>query len=62
MKSYILAGKIRIDDNDIATAKVWAKSNGFDYGNDIAHLVFDYIASARNMDFEIVETEIDLEK
>lgn len=62
MKSYILAGKVRIDDNDIATAKEWAKSNGFDYGNDIAHLVFDYIASGRNMDFEIVETEIDQEK
>lgn len=62
MKSYILAGRVKIDDGDIATAKKWAKRNGFDYGNDTAHLVFDCMTAGEKLGFEIVETEIDEEK
>lgn len=61
MKQYILKAEIRVDEEDIRKAKIWAREKGLDYKDDIAHLVLDCISEHGPVVHEILKTEIDEE-
>lgn len=57
MKTYILTTKIRIEEEQIRRARKWARRRGYDYKEDIAHMVLDYITDGSNI--SIITSEIE---
>lgn len=62
MKTHIITAKIKVDDQDIAKAKEWARRRGFIYLEkgkpNIGDMVFDYLTDGGH-DISIEETHIE---
>lgn len=58
MTTYILTAKIKVGKEDIRKATKWAKRRGYNYGDDLANLIFDYLTDGgQDMDMESTEIE-----
>lgn len=58
MKTYIITSKIRVDEDDIKMAREWEKINKYEYKDDLANLILDYMTQ-EVMTGETMEAEID---
>lgn len=59
MKTYILTSELKVTDETIRKARQWEKRKNLNYGDDVAHLLFDCIADGEDIGYEIEKTELD---